>query len=40
MVLSEAEDGDGVPAMPPAQKIIIAIALIAAICFAIYMATR
>lgn len=40
MVLSDAEDEDGVPAMPPAQKIIIAVALIAAICFAIYMATR
>lgn len=40
MVLSDSEDEDGVPAMPPAQKIIIALALIAALCFVIYMVTR
>lgn len=40
MVLSDSEDEDGVPTMPPAQKIIIALALIAALCFVIYMVTR
>ena len=38
MVLSEGEDEDGVPSMPPAQKIIIAIALVAFICGAVYVA--
>ena len=40
MVLSDTEDEDGVPAMPPAQKIVIALALAAALCFVIYMVTR
>ena len=31
MVLSQGEDEDGIPAMPPAQKILIALCLIAAL---------
>ncbi|OUP08451.1 hypothetical protein [Collinsella sp. An2] len=38
MVLSEGEDEDGVPSMPPAQKLIIAIALLAFVCGAVYVA--
>lgn len=40
MVTSSAIDDDGIPTMPAAQKIIIAIALIAVVAFAIYTATR
>lgn len=40
MVTSSAVDDDGIPTMPTAQKIIIAIALIAVVAFAIYTATR
>lgn len=40
MVTSSAVDDDGIPTMPAAQKIIIAIALIAVVAFAIYTATR
>lgn len=40
MVTSSAVDDDGIPTMPVAQKIIIAIALIAVVAFAIYTATR
>lgn len=36
MVTSDTVDGDGIPTMPMAQKIIIAVCLIAVICFAIY----
>ena len=38
MVLSDTEDADGVPTMPPAQKIIIGVCLVAVIGFIIYMA--
>ena len=38
MVLSGEEDADGLPAMPPAQKIIIGVCLLAAVCFIVYMA--
>lgn len=37
MVLSQGEDEDGIPAMPPAQKILIAICLIAALGAAAYV---
>lgn len=36
MVLSQGEDEDGIPEMPPAQKILIAICLIVALCAAVY----
>lgn len=39
MVLSDAEDGDGIPTMPPAQKIMIAVCLVAVICAAVYIVT-
>lgn len=38
MVLSEGEDEDGVPTMPPAQKIIIALALVAVVVIVAYFA--
>ena len=37
MVLSDEEDADGLPAMPPAQKIIIGVCLVAVLGFVIYM---
>ena len=37
MVLSQGEDEDGIPTMPPAQKILIAICLIAALGAAAYV---
>ena len=37
MVLSQGEDDDGIPTMPPAQKILIAICLIAALGAAAYV---
>lgn len=40
MVTSDTVDGDGIPTMPAAQKIIIAVALIAFIAFAVYVVTR
>ena len=40
MVTSSAVDGDGIPTMPVAQKIIIAAALIALVAFIIYTVTR
>lgn len=40
MVTSGSVDDDGIPTMPAAQKIIIAIALIAVVAFAIYTAVR
>ena len=36
MVTSDSVDSEGVPTMPPAQKIVIAAALLAAIAFAVY----
>lgn len=36
MVLSQGEDEDGIPEMPPAQKILIAVCLIVALCAAVY----
>lgn len=36
MVLSEGEDEDGMPTMPPAQKIIIAICFVGVIAFVTY----
>ncbi len=38
MVLSDDEDEDGMPVMPPAQRIIIAICIIAVIIAAVYVA--
>lgn len=38
MVLSEGEDADGVPEMPPAQKLIILIALVCVVGGALYVA--
>ncbi|EEA90345.1 hypothetical protein [Collinsella stercoris] len=40
MVTSDAVDGDGIPTMPMAQKIILVIACIALVAFAIYTVTR
>lgn len=40
MVTSSAVDNDGIPTMPMAQKIIIAVALLAAVVFAIYITTH
>lgn len=40
MVTSSAVDDDGIPTMPVAQKIIIAVALVAVVAFIIYTATR
>lgn len=40
MVTSSDVDGDGIPTMPVAQKIIIAAALIALVAFIIYTVTR
>ena len=40
MVTSSTVDGDGIPTMPVAQKIIIAVALVAVVAFIIYTATR
>lgn len=40
MVTSDSVDDDGIPTMPVAQKIIIAVALVAVIAFVIYTATR
>ena len=40
MVTSDSVDDDGIPTMPVAQKIIIAVALVAVIAFIIYTATR
>lgn len=40
MVTSDTVDGDGIPTMPAAQKIIIAVAFVAFIAFAVYVATR
>lgn len=37
MVLSQGEDDDGIPAMPPAQKILIALCLIAALAAGAYV---
>ena len=36
MVVSEGKDADGVPTMPPAQKLIIFIALIAVVVIVAY----
>ena len=38
MVLSEGEDADGLPAMPPAQKIIIGVCLVCAVGAALFVA--
>lgn len=38
MVLSSDEDDDGIPTMPPAQKIVIGICLLCAVCLAVYVA--
>lgn len=38
MVLSEGEDADGLPSMPPAQKIIIGVCLVCAIGAALFVA--
>lgn len=38
MVLSEGEDDDGMPSMPPAQKITIGICLVVALCVVAYIA--
>lgn len=38
MVLSEGEDDDGMPSMPPAQKITICICLVVALCVVAYIA--
>ena len=38
--LSSTVDDDGIPTMPVAQKIIIAVALVAVVAFIIYTATR
>lgn len=38
MVLSEGEDNDGMPSMPPAQKITIGICLVVALCVVAYIA--
>ncbi len=40
MVTSSAVDDDGIPTMPVAQKIIIAVALVAVAVFIIYTVTR
>lgn len=40
MVTSSTVDGDGIPTMPVAQKIIIAVALVAVVAFIIYTVTR
>ena len=40
MVTSDAVDEDGIPTMPMAQKIILVIACIALVAFAIYTVTR
>lgn len=40
MVTSNTVDDDGIPTMPVAQKIIIAVALVAVVAFIIYTATR
>lgn len=40
MVTSSTVDDDGIPTMPVAQKIIIAVALVAVVVFIIYTATR
>ena len=40
MVTSSTVDDDGIPTMPAAQKIIIAVALVAVVAFIIYTATR
>ena len=40
MVTSSTVDDDGIPIMPVAQKIIIAVALVAVVAFIIYTATR
>lgn len=37
MVLSDTEDEDGLPSMPPAQKIVIGICLLCAVCLALYV---
>lgn len=37
MVLSQGEDDDGIPAMPPAQKILIALCLVAALAAGAYV---
>lgn len=38
MVLSEGEDDDGIPTMPPAQKAIIAVCIVLAVCAIAYVA--
>ena len=38
MVLSEGEDDDGIPTMPPAQKAIIAVCIVLALCAIAYVA--
>ena len=40
MVTSDATDNDGLPTMPPAQKAIIAVCILAVIGYAIYIFTR
>ena len=40
MVTSSETDDDGLPAMPPAQKIIIAVCIIAALGFVVYSVVR
>lgn len=40
MVTSEHVDDDGIPTMPMAQKLIIAIALVAVVAFIVYTVTR
>lgn len=40
MVTSSTVDDDGIPTMPVAQKIIIAVALVAVVAFIIYTVTR
>lgn len=40
MVTSSETDDDGLPAMPPAQKIIIAVCVIAALGFVVYSVLR
>ena len=37
MVLSDTEDEDGLPSMPPAQKIVIGVCLVLAVVVIIYV---
>ena len=38
MVLSSDEDEDGLPSMPPAQKIVIGVCLVLALVVVVYVA--